>query len=255
VVDGDEARRAFADWSTCYRSGGLTLPAFFVAPRGEGPFPAVVFHHGSAGLMGAARTGAEALVDMGYAVMLAVRRGHNGSPGVLWETRVTAPWGSHEMGRQLVEALEADCDDALAALAWTKEQPAVDAERVAMVGSSYGGVMVMLAARRRAAFRAGVSLAGPSITWPDAPALQEVLLEAMRRTEVPLFLLQAADDVHLAPTYALGAELARSGKVHEVRIYGAIGEHPGDGHGVFNKAVDLWRPDIERFLARWTSCR
>jgi dienelactone hydrolase len=249
----DEALAAFADWSASYRSGALTLPAFFVTPAGDGPFPAVVFHHGSSGLLGAARTGAEALVDMGYAVMLAVRRGHNEAPGVFWETRVTAPWGSPEMGPQLVDALEDECDDALAALAWVKEQPLVDPARVAMIGSSYGGVMVMLAARRRAAFRAGISCAGPSITWPDAPALQDVLLDAMRTTEAPLFLIQAADDVHLTPTYVLGSELARCGKVHEVRIYGAIGENPGDGHGVFNKAVDLWRPDVERFLARWTS--
>ena len=110
------------------------------------------------------------------------------------------------MGPQLVDALEDECDDAVAALAWVKEQPMVDAARVAMIGSSYGGVMVMLAARRRAAFRAGVSFAGPSITWPDAPALQDVLLDAMRTTEVPLFLVQAADDVHLAPTYALSPD-------------------------------------------------
>jgi dienelactone hydrolase len=139
VSDEDEQLAAFADWSTSYRSGGLTLPAFFVAPPGDGPFPAVVFHHGSNGLLGAARAGAEALVEMGYAVLLAVRRGHNGAPGIFWETRVTAPWGSPEMGPQLVDALEDECDDALAALAWVKEQPMVDAARVAMIGSSYGG--------------------------------------------------------------------------------------------------------------------
>ena len=120
------------------------------------------------------------------------------------------------MGPQLVDALEDECDDALAALAWIKEQSVVDADRIAMIGSSYGGVMVMLAARRGAAFRAGVSFAGPSITWPDAPALQAVLVDAMRSAEVPLFLVQAADDVHLTPTYVLGAELARAGKVREV---------------------------------------
>jgi dienelactone hydrolase len=253
MAEGDRELVAFADWSTSYLSDGFTLPAFFVAPPGEGPFPAVVFHHGSGGLLDATRAGAEALLDMGYAVMLAVRRGHNGAPGVFWETRITAPWGSAEMGPQLVDALEDECNDALAALAWVKEQPVVDGDRVAMVGSSYGGVMVMLAARRHAPFRAGISFAGPSITWPDAPALQELLLDAMRTIDVPLFLIQAADDVHLTPTYALGGELARSGKVHEVRIYGTIGESPGDGHGVFNKAVELWRPDVERFLSRWVS--
>ena len=170
VASENDELSAFADWSTSYRSGALTLPAFFVAPPGDGPFPAVVFHHGSGGLLGAARSGAEALLGMGYAVLLAVRRGHNGAPGIFWETRVTAPWGSPEMGPQLVDALEDECDDAVAALAWVKEQPMVDAARVAMIGSSYGGVMVMLAARRRASFRAGVSFAGPSITWPDAPA-------------------------------------------------------------------------------------
>ena len=242
---------AFSDWSASYRSDGRELPAFFAAPPGDRPCPAVVFHHGSAGLMGAARRGAEALLEMGYAVMLPVRRGHNGAPGTFWEARVTAPWGSPAMGPQLVDALEDECDDVMAALDWIKQRPGVDAARVAMIGSSYGGVMVMLAARRRAPFRAGISFAGPSITWPDAPALQERLLDSMRSVAVPLFLIQAADDVHLTPTYALAAELARAGKVHEVRIYGAIGEAPGDGHGVFNKAVDLWRPDVARFLNRW----
>src|SRR6476469_4386299 len=152
VADENEELAAFAEWSTSYHSGVVTLPAFFVTPPGEGPFPAVVFHHGSGGLLGAARAGAEAFVDMGYAVMLAVRRGHSGAPGGFWGTMVTEPWGSPAMGPQLVDALEDECDDALAALAWTKEHPDVDADRVAMVGS------------------------------------------------------------HLAPSYALGSELARSGK-------------------------------------------
>jgi carboxymethylenebutenolidase len=111
----------------------------------------------------------------------------------------------------------------------------------------------MLAAGRGADFRAGISFAGPSITWPDAPALQETLLDCMRRTEVPLFLIQAWNDVHLTPTYALGAELAACGKPHETRIYQPIGTEPGGGHGVFNNGVDLWAPDVHRFLSRWMS--
>ena len=119
-----------------------------------------------------------------------------------------------------------------------------------MLGSSYGGVMVMLAAARRADFRAGISFAGPSITWPDAPALQDVLVESMRRTEMPLFLIQAWDDVHLTPTCVLGGELALE-KQHETRIYQQLGTERGNGHGVFNKGVDLWSTDVRRFLARW----
>ncbi len=34
-------------------------------------------------------------------------------------------------------------------------------------------------------------------------------------------------------------------------FYPPIGTAHGDGHRVFNKAVDLWAPDARRFLTRW----
>jgi dienelactone hydrolase len=241
----------FSDWRTEYVSDGRKLDGFFVAPDGDGPFPGIVFHHGSAGLMAEAKIGLLELVDMGYAVFAPIRRGHNGNPGPFWENLISEPWGSAAMGPQLVTALAGECDDTLAALEWIKGQAIVDPERVAMLGSSYGGVMVMLAAGRHAEFRAGISFAGPSITWPDAPALQEVLIDSMRRTKIPLFLIQAWDDVHLTPTYVLGGELAALEKHHETRIYQPLGTERGNGHGVFNKAVDLWSPDVRRFLGRW----
>ena len=163
---------------------------------------------------------------------------------------MTHPWGSAEMGSQLVEALDSESDDAIAALEWMRAHPRVDSDRIVIAGSSFGGVMVMLLAGRGAQCRAGISFAGPSITWPDAPALQEHLVAAMGRAEFPLFLIQAADDFHLTPTYVLAGELARLGKPHEVRVYGPIGVNRGDGHGVFNKAPDLWGPDVQRFLDR-----
>lgn len=236
---------------TSYVSDGRELAAFLALPDAPGPHPGVVFHHGSAGLMAASEAGISALVAAGYAVLAPIRRGHNGNPGPYWEDLVTSPWGSPRMGDELVAALAGECDDALAGLERLRAEPSVDGERLAMVGSSFGGVMVLLAAGRGAAFRAGVSFAGPSITWPDAPALQQVLLAAMATTDVPLFLIQAWDDVHLTPTYALGAALAAAGRPHETRIYGRLGSEAGDGHGVFNKAVDLWLPDVTRFLAHW----
>ena len=248
--DGGEPS-VFGEWTTiAYESAGRSLEGYFVAPHGPGPFPGIVFHHGSGGLLPAAKPGIEALVAMGHAVFVAIRRGHNNNPGPFWESLITAPWGSPEMGPQLTAALAGECDAAVAALTWLRAHALVDAARVAMIGSSYGGVMVMLAAGRRAPFRAGISFAGPSITWPDAPALQTVLLDAMGVCEVPLMLIQAGDDFNLTPSYVLGAELARLGKPHETRIYETIGEQRGDGHGVFNNAVWLWRTDVERFLQR-----
>jgi len=66
-------------------------------------------------------------------------------------------------------------------------------------------------------------------------------------------LAQAFNDHSLQPTYAIGAELARCGRPHETRVYPAIGDEPMTGHGIFATGVDLWRSDIERFLARWVT--
>jgi hypothetical protein len=51
-------------------------------------------------------------------------------------------------------------------------------------------------------------------------------------------------------TYVLGAELAQLAKPHETRTYQVISAQRGDGHGVFNKAVSLWKADVERSLAQ-----
>ena len=149
-------------------------------------------------------------------------RGSNNGPGPYWLDRVSAPWGSPEMGHQLVEALNDECGDTLAALDWLRTHPDLDDERIGIVGSSFGGVLTVLAAGRSTKFKAGISFAGLSQTWPDAPALQECMIKEIGKTEVPIFLIQAQNDNHLTPTYVLGAELARLGKIQETRIYPPI---------------------------------
>jgi len=119
-----------------------------------------------------------------------------------------------------------------------------------MVGSSFGGVLTVLALADGAPLRAGVSFAGPSMTWPQAPALQQAMLAAIAGGRAPLFLAQAYNDNSLAPTYAMGAEMARLGRPHETRVYPPIGEGPGGGHGIFGTGVELWRRDVQSFLAR-----
>jgi dienelactone hydrolase len=80
---------------------------------------------------------------------------------------------------QLVSALRAELRDVLAAVNWVAECSEVDSQRIVMLGSSFGGVLTVLALGENTQLRAGVSFAGPSMTWPDAPALQQVMLAAM----------------------------------------------------------------------------
>jgi len=240
-------------WRTSYCSEGRELAGFWLTPDGDGPHPAVVFNHGSIGLGPASLVGLQVLLGLGYAVFAPIRRGHNEEPGPYWLDLVPAPWGSPEMGRQLVTALRAELVDVLAAVEWVAARPGVDAGRIAVAGSSFGGVLTVLALSEPAALCAGVSFAGPSMSWPDAPALQAELLAAAASGTAPLFLAQAFNDHSLQPTYVIGAELARCGRPHETRVYPAIGDEPMTGHGIFATGVDLWRADIERFLARWVT--
>jgi dienelactone hydrolase len=240
----------YEKWRTSYLGDGRELAGFWLLPEGEGPFPAAVFNHGSDGLLPASMPGVLALRDMGYAAFLPIRRGHNEQPGTFWLEQVTAPWGSPEMGDQLVAALHAELRDVRAAVDWVARRPEVDTQRIVMAGSSFGGVLTVLALAGESPLRAGVSFAGPSMTWPDAPALQKALLAAIAAGQAPLFLAQAHNDNSLAPTYAMGAELARVGRPHETRIYPPVNEGTGGGHGMFGTAVGLWRQDVESFLAR-----
>jgi carboxymethylenebutenolidase len=240
-------------FAVTYPGDGYMLRGYLLLPQGQGPFPAIIFQHGSSGLLPSNKSGIEALYQMGYAVFVALRRGHNGNPGPHWLSLVTAPWGSAAMGVQLMSALHGETDDVLAALDWLRSQPQIAAENIAIIGHSFGGAVTVLAAEHTKQFKAGISFAGPSQTWPDAPALQEAMLTAIQRTTIPFFLIQAQNDHSLMPTYSLGMTLAQLNKPHEARIYPAIGTTPMEGHGIFGRGVEWWRTDVERFLKRWLS--
>ncbi|MBA2677382.1 MAG: prolyl oligopeptidase family serine peptidase [Ktedonobacteraceae bacterium] len=241
----------FEPFVVTYPSASYALRGYLLLPIGQGPFPAVIFQHGSAGLLPSNKQGIEALRRMGYAVFVALRRGHNGNPGPHWLSLVSSPWGSPEMGGELVNALNGETDDVLASLDWLCAQPQIDPDRIALAGSSFGGVVTILAAGRTSQFRAGISFAGPSQTWPHASALQEAMIASVQKTPLPFFLLQAQNDHSLLPTYMLGAEFARLNKPHETRIYPALGTTPMEGHGIFGGGVAWWYADVERFLAQW----
>src|SRR5678815_745338 len=76
---------AFNKQRVTYTSAGLTLVGFVYKPDGSGPFPTVVWNHGSEKNPGGGPqfdSVAKIFVPAGYAVFAPVRRGHGGSEGV-----------------------------------------------------------------------------------------------------------------------------------------------------------------------------
>ncbi|MEM9070108.1 MAG: alpha/beta fold hydrolase [Myxococcota bacterium] len=109
-----------------YPSGELELWGWLSIPEGAEAAPALVYLHGDRFLQARDWALLAPFRDAGFAVLTPTLRGRNGNPGV------------HEL-------LLGEVDDARAAVRYAKAHPAIDAERVYLIGHSMGGATAALA--------------------------------------------------------------------------------------------------------------
>ncbi len=144
-------------------SGPYRLRGDVIKPEGAGPFPVIVYNHGSERDPGLDVFGSigDFFQAEGYVVFFPYRRGSAGSEGPYWqdEVRKRPVADEHEAA---VAQLDAQNDDVLAAIAWIGEQPYADRTRIAVAGCSFGGIETVLAAERSTQIYAAVDFAGAS---------------------------------------------------------------------------------------------
>ncbi len=228
---------------------GRTLRGYLYRPSGAGPFPTIVFNHGSEEDPGDKRGQALYYVPHGFALFVPHRRGH-GLSGPREDYFETAIASSSDRDTALVEQLELQVDDVAAAVAYAKTLPFVDANRIALVGCSFGGIESLFAAERDLGVRAAIDFAGASITWKDNPALQDRMRRAARAARVPVLLLQAENDYDTSPTRELDDEMTHAGKPHRARIFPPHGDGPAGGHAFCTGgAAPPWADEVSAFLA------
>jgi carboxymethylenebutenolidase len=235
-----------------FTSGTLQLSGGLWKPAGRGPFPAVLFNHGSgkdplqfAGPMG------EQFVAHGYVFFAPYRRGHGDSAGPYildLISRETERAGS-EAGQQLtMKLLETDhFNDQLAALAWLKRRDDVIATDISVAGHSFGGIQTMLAAEQAPGIRAAINFAGAAMSWGNA-ALRERLLRAAAAARVPVLFIQAENDFSTEPSRELCAEMQRKHKACSTRIYPPYQSTAAQAHFFAYKAPAVWEQEVFRFL-------
>ena len=153
-----------------YTHDKLKLEAYFYKPSGEGPFPVVVYNHGS-------RAGAEheerpmafianVMVPAGYAVIVPERRGYGKSEGQTFAGEVGEDRGARFVARQQAEA-----GDVLAAVEYAKASLPIDKKRIVLMGFSFGGIVTTLASSRSSDFVAVVNQAPGALNWKRSPAM------------------------------------------------------------------------------------
>jgi dienelactone hydrolase len=239
--------------------GERALAAYLYAPPGAGPFPGLVLGHGSTihpGTSDFCRPGTAAvLTGWGYAVLLPHRHGYGNSEGPTWRQDVTAEFGTEEYDLALAARLGREAEDVVAAADWLATRPEVVSGRVGVIGSSFGGVMSLLAAARRPELRCAVDFAGAAMNWERTPTLRRAMLDAARRLVVPICLVQAENDYSTAPTRELADELRRYGKSHAARVFPSFGLTADEGHLFFQNGAPVWGPFVRAFLDRWMQGR
>ncbi len=223
------------------------VPAFVYRPQGEGPFPVIISIHGGpeSQYRPSFRTSVQQWIDLLGAAVIA--------PNVR---------GSRGYGRSYVSLdngilREDSVRDIGALLDWIQTQDDLDADRVAVIGGSYGGYMVLASAVHYSdRLKAAVDVVGISsfVTFLEntqdyrrdlrraeygderIPEMREHLekispLNNVEKIKVPLMVVQGQNDPRVPVSEAEQIVKAVRSQGHEVWYINALNE----GHGFRRK--------------------
>lgn len=222
-------QRPFNKQRVTYTNGSLTLVGYVYKPDGAGPFPTLVWNHGSEPNPGGGPqfdSVAAIFVPAGYVVVAPTRRGHGQSQGTYIQDTIKATFqrsGGAAAERLMVQLMGSEqLDDQLAGLSYAKTLAFVDTNKLVVAGCSYGGIETMLAAERGAGFKAAMPISPAALSWRGHTVLQNRLIDAVHRIDVPVLLIQPPKDASLEPAKVLGAEAKRLGKTRfTAKVYPA----------------------------------
>ena len=247
-----------------FPSGNLHLKGYLWKPQGRGPFPAVLFNHGSGGadptetagmpMSKASEIVAQIFLKHGYAFFYPCRRGQGLSADqgqfiqqVLKEQE-TAHGTEARQKLQFEFMTGPQLDDTLAAVAFLKTVPGIDAHKIAVVGHSFGGQLALLDAERDSSLRAVITFGAAANSWDKSAELRQRLLAAVNKAMSPIMFIHAANDYSTTPGRVLAAELERLNRPHMLKIYPSVGKTADDGHNAVYNASGLWEADVFTFL-------
>jgi len=230
-----------------FPSGKLTLHGFLYRPAGSGPFPAILYNHGSERQPGPKLGLARVFTDKGFVFFLPHRRSHGRAPN---DSFVDLLYERGDAGR--VTLHEIHIEDQLAALQYLKQLSYVDLNKIAVAGCSYGGIQTVLAveanAEQKLGLRAAIDFAGGAMSW-RSQSLRNRMVSAIRKASIPVMLIQAENDYDIGSSKTLANELERLGKPHNLMIFPPYGQTREEGHGGFrSRGGDVWGAAVFSFL-------
>ena len=238
------------------RQESRPVPITVYRPKGEGPFPLVVFNHGRAveakrAAQGRYRPEAAAryLVAKGFVVMVPNRIGY-------WET-----YGDFDPEYSACRSIEAmsiaASEQVLATVAFAKTLGYVDTSRWLVAGQSVGGLTaVATVGRSPVGLLGGINFSGGTGGNPDVnpgrpcnpSATARYWADIAKNAKAPMLWLYWQNDKFWGPDIPKSWHQAwfDGGGVAKFVAFGPSGE---DGHSGLTRDMDHWLPVVDAFLA------
>lgn len=197
---------------------GVYVAAAIRKPKGNGPFPALIYFHGAPG-----GRGMEKLVEWSS--------GSTGGP--LWERFLQEgyvvavadyrhPVG-YELGAPLSEKQATYTDDAVAVFDYVKSQPFVDASKITIYGVSLGGSVTMHLLARvqpwRAILGAGAPMAFFGMSRDGKTIDEERTRQNLAKIQTPVMLLVGTADSLIAVNRRVYEEMKKADKQVRLDIF------------------------------------
>jgi dienelactone hydrolase len=197
-------------------------------------------------------TNARWLAGMGFLVVVPTRLGYGVSGGE--DVEDTGPCGR----KRYPPGYEAAAAQTLQVLDQVRQRPDVQADRVLVLGQSFGGATaIAVAAKGAPGVLAAINFAGGGganpLTQPqqpcDTPGLRDLFAGYGRTARIPTLWVYAENDQWMGPAYPrqwFDAFQAAGGQ-GEFVLFPPNGK---DGHGLFTQDPSAWRPTVMEFLRK-----
>ncbi len=237
---------------------GQMLAGDFWKPEGKGPFPTLIWNHGSfvpgtpggneQKMLGKHEPLAKLYTKHGYAIFFPSRHGHIESPDYTGD--MLEHYQELKSRHDTIALHEFWNLDVQAAIRYIRSRPDVDAKRLVVTGFSYGGIQTLLTAEHGSGMQAAICFSPGAMSWNNGK-VRKRLLQAVRGATIPIFLLQAENDYTVGPSELFGPELSEKGPPNFSKIYPPYGTSHGEAHGGFAmNGEDIWGADVLNFLNR-----
>ena len=245
-------------------SGSVLLKGLLWRPAGKGPFPSVIFCHGSYETNDLRYDAVQQtsvlgplFAKNGYVLLGLFRQGtglskDQGKNSADVMSKALKEKGQQERNRIQMQQLETnDLEDISSGLAFLRKRKDVDTNRIAIAGHSFGGSLALLVAEYDPGIQAVVSFGTGGYSWNASLQLRTGLIDAVKKISAPIMLVYAQNDYSLNPAYALDSIMNLIGKQHILKIYPQFGNSPTEGHNIIFLKTDLWKQDVFQFLHQY----